>query len=265
METLTQSIDRTAETGLSKAIKSRNVFGYLMGGALAGAFVGLGVTFMFTGPAAHYVAGSEWTQLLMGGVFGIGLIFIVFGGGELTTSGMMIMPIAAIKQRVSWLQATLTLLAMMVGNFIGSVTIALLTTYANVYKDGSDPGIMLDGVLAGKIDKSNTEIFFRAIMCNILVCLAIWTTTRMKNEIAISLVLAWAITAFVAGGFEHVVANMTTFSLGLLNDAGGTTVFEMGRNLLFAFLGNLTGGGLFIGGSFLLATQMEKEPANTGA
>lgn len=260
VETLTHSIDRTAETGAGKSRKTAHPLGYLAGAALAGAFVGIGCLFMLTGAAPLYVADSVWTPLVMGGVFGIGLIFIVFGGGELATSGMMIMPLAAIRHRIAWPKAAWTLTLMLAGNFIGSAVIAGLGTGARVFARGTDAHTMLDGVLAAKIAKDNSEIFFRAILCNILVCMAIWTVTRMTSEIAQCLIIAWAITAFVAGGFEHVIANMTTFLLGLVNDAGGVTVVDMGRNLLFAFLGNLTGGAVFVGGSFLAASRMEKAP-----
>lgn len=260
VETLTQSIDRTADTGAGKSKKTAHPLAYMAGAMLAGAFVGIGCLFMYTGAAALYVGGSEWTLLVMGGVFGIGLIFIVYGGGELATSGMMIMPLAAIRNRVSWGKAAFTLLLMLIGNFIGSVVMAGLATLANVFYEGSSALAMLDGVLASKIDKGNAELFFRAILCNILVCMAIWTITRMKSEIAQCLVIAWAITAFVAGGFEHVIANMTSFSLGLFNGAGGTTLLEMGRNLSFALLGNFVGGAVFVGGTYLAASKMENAP-----
>lgn len=258
VETLTQSIDNQARVGLSKSDKANNIGGYLVGGALAGAFVGIGCLFMYAGVSGMYVHGSDLTGTMMGLVFGIGLVLVVFAGGELATSGMMIMPLAAIRRKVSALRAAWLIIFMLLGNLVGSIAISALISAAQVFKKDSLNYQMLDAVVSGKLHKAHSEIFFRAIMCNVMVCLAIWTINRMKNEVAQIIVIAWAITVFVAAGFEHVVANMTSFSLALMNDAGGATVGASALSLLVAGAGNLVGGMIVVGGTYLLAAKMER-------
>lgn len=90
-----------------------------------------------------------------------------------------------------------------------------------------------------------------------MVCLAIWTISRMKTEIGQIIVIVWAITVFVAAGFEHVVANMTSFSLAMMNGIDGITVGNAAMSLLVAGAGNLVGGMVVVGGTYVLAAKME--------
>ncbi|QJC21467.1 formate/nitrite transporter family protein [Arcanobacterium buesumense] len=257
MDTFGQTLDNQAQAGLAKSNKARHVGSYLVGGALAGAFVGIGCLFMYAGVSGMYVHGSDLAGTMMGLVFGIGLVLVVFAGGELATSGMMIMPLAAIRRKVSALRAAWLIAFMLIGNLVGSIAISALISAANVFKKDSLNYQMLDAVVSGKLHKDYSEVFFRAIMCNVMVCLAIWTINRMKNEVAQIIVIAWAITVFVAAGFEHVVANMTSFSLAFMNDAGGISLGAATMSLLVAGAGNLVGGGLVVGGTYVLAARME--------
>ncbi|MFC5280406.1 formate/nitrite transporter family protein [Arcanobacterium canis] len=256
--TITESIAQQADVGLAKSVKANNPGGYLVAGALAGAFVGIGCLIMFAGVSKLYVAGSPVSGLMMGLTFGIGLVLVVFAGGELATSGMMIMPLAALKKAVTIARASWLIIFMLIGNLVGSIVMAALFTLANVFGHDSANWQMLDAVATGKLSKGAPEIFFRAVMCNVMVCLAIWTIARMKNEVAQIIVISWAITVFVAAGFEHVVANMTIFSLALMNPAGGATLSNVALALLLAGAGNLVGGMVVVGGSFVLASHMEK-------
>ncbi|QCX46373.1 formate/nitrite transporter family protein [Arcanobacterium haemolyticum] len=257
MDSLTQTIENQADVGVAKAKKAQHVGAYLVGGALAGAFVGIGCLFMYTGPAGMYVHHSDLAGTMMGLVFGIGLILVVYAGGELATSGMMIMPLAAIRRKVSVLRAAWMIMFMLIGNLVGSIVLSALITGAHVFKPGSLPHQMLDGVVSGKLAKDYSEVFFRAILCNVMVCLAIWTINRMKTEIGQIIVIVWAITVFVAAGFEHVVANMTSFSLAMMNGIDGITVGNAAMSLLVAGAGNLVGGMVVVGGTYVLAAKME--------
>ncbi|MGV9188834.1 formate/nitrite transporter family protein [Arcanobacterium canis] len=256
--TITESITQQADAGLAKSAKANNPGGYLVGGSLAGAFVGIGCLIMFAAVSKLYVAGSSVSGLMMGLTFGIGLVLVIFAGGELATSGMMIMPLAALKKAVTVARASWLIVFMLIGNLVGSIVMAALFTLSNVFGHKTANWQMLDAVVSGKLSKGAPEIFFRAVMCNVMVCLAIWTIGRMKNEVAQIIVIAWAITVFVAAGFEHVVANMTIFSLALMNSAGGAHLSNVALALLLAGVGNLVGGMVVVGGSFVLASHMEK-------
>ena len=90
-------------------------------------------------------------------------------------------------------------------------------------------------------------MFFRGVLCNLLVCLAIWMCARLTSDVAKFLVIFAAITAFITSGFEHVVANMTTYTIGIASGMSDATVPLMAGNLLWVGLGNLVGGALLVG------------------
>ncbi|WP_409465573.1 formate/nitrite transporter family protein [Amycolatopsis sp. GA6-003] len=108
---------------------------------------------------------------------------------------------------------------------------------------------LLASLVKAKTAESASALFFRGVLCNFLVCLAVWMAARTKSDGAKLALIFWCLLAFVSSGFEHVVANMTTFSLGLLDGVPGA----FGRNLLFVGLGNLVGGGLLVGAAYARA------------
>ena len=101
-----------------------------------------------------------------------------------------------------------------------------------------------------KADESFSQLLVRGILCNLLVCLAVWSANRLTNEVAKIIVIFAYVMVFITSGFEHVVANMTTFSLGLFGGLPGATVGEFARNLLAVGLGNTIGGALLVGAAY---------------
>jgi nitrite transporter NirC len=124
---------------------------------------------------------------------------------------------------------------------------------------------MLAGLIKAKAAESYTALFFRGVLCNFLVCLAVWTGTRTKSDGAKIALIFWCLLAFVGSGFEHVVANMTTFSLGMFYHVPGATALAFGRNLLFVGLGNLVGGALLVGAAYGFAGREAKQKASVPA
>lgn len=240
-----------------KVAGARRPLPYLVAAMLAGAFIGLADIFMMTAGGPLKMAGSPWVNLIMGGVFGIGLILVVFAGGELATSAMMILPLGTVRRKVGAARAAVTFLLMLLGNLLGSVLVAALVWGAGIMTPDSVVGKAMAAVVEGKVHHGSGELFFRAILCNILVCLAIWSASRTSNDVAKILLMAWCMAAFVGSGFEHVVANMTTMSLGLLHGVEAATWAEVGRNLGVVLLGNIVGGMVFVGGAYLLAARTE--------
>lgn len=105
-------------------------------------------------------------------------------------------------------------------------------------------GQMLAEPLSGKASESPLELVTRGALCNALVCLGVWMRARLTSDTAKLIVIFWTILAFVAPDFEHVVANMTTYSLGLLAGDPNATAALFGSNLLWVGLGNFGGGGV---------------------
>jgi nitrite transporter NirC len=96
-----------------------------------------------------------------------------------------------------------------------------------------------------------------------MVCLAIWCAGRLQNEVAKIIVIFACVMVFITSGFEHVVANMTTLSFGLMDGVPHATIGEFARNVLFVGLGNLVGGGLLVGAANVAAASAPKAPAPT--
>lgn len=258
MLTLTENLQAQDAAATHKTHGAKRPLDYLVAAGLAGLFIGLADVFMMTAAGPLRQADSPWAPLVGGAVFGIGLILVVFAGGELATSGMMILPIGTIRKAVRPAQAVRTFALMLAGNLAGSVLVAALVRGSGIMAEGSVVGEMLKAVVAGKVHHNNTELFFRAILCNILVCLAMWCVTRCTSETAKIILMAWCMAAFVGSGFEHVVANMTTFALGVMHAVPGGTLAEAARNLTVVLGGNLVGGALFVGGAYLVAARTEQ-------
>jgi nitrite transporter len=253
-----EAVDESVGLALGKADASRSLPRYLCSSALAGAFVGVAVVLLASVSGPLLAAASPWTKLVQGAVFGIALTLVVFAGAELFTGNVMVMAQGLLTRRVRWLQAMTILVASLVGNFVGSVLFALL-----VHGGGSlaGPGAdLIATATAAKDALTGPQLLWRAILCNLLVCLALWMATRTRSDGAKLAVLWWALLAFIASGFEHSVANMTLFSLGILQ--GSATWAELGRNLAWTVPGNVIGGGLLVGVvyAWLGTTRSIEEP-----
>ncbi|THF81172.1 formate/nitrite transporter family protein [Cohnella fermenti] len=223
---------------------------YAVSSALAGAYVGMAVVLMFAVSAPLYAVHSPWTSLVMGASFGIALILVMFAGAELFTGNNMVYAAGMLAGRAKWKDAAGNWLWCWLGNFAGAAAFAWI-----VWRSGAFAGISAEHqlfVLAGKkMHLPFEQLFWRGVVCNWLVCLAVWLTYKLKSETAKMLAIAWCLCAFVAAGFEHSIANMTTLSLALLLPHPDTvTVAGLAHNLIPVTLGNIVGGALFVGAAY---------------
>ncbi|WP_421734870.1 formate/nitrite transporter family protein [Cellulomonas sp.] len=232
---------------------------YLVRTMLAGAYIGIGVLIMATAGGPLFVAASPFTPLVQGLVFGVALTVVVVAGGELATSAMMILTQGAIRGAISWGRAAVILLACMAGNLVGAMVFAFLVHVSGVLAPGTAGGAVLASMVDHKAHETSVQLLVRGILCNVMVCLAIWCAARLRSEGARIAVIFACVMVFITSGFEHVVANMTTFSLGLYGSLPGATVAEMARNIALVGLGNLIGGGLLVGAAYAYGSR----PART--
>ncbi|MDO4791091.1 MAG: formate/nitrite transporter family protein [Buchananella hordeovulneris] len=256
--TQTENISAQVAAANHKANGSKAIAPYFVAAMMAGIFIGLAGIFMLTAGGPLRLAGSPFASLIEGGVFGIGLILCIFAGGELATSAMMILPVALLEKKVALGPAARAFTLMLLGNLAGAILLSALVLGSGIMDPHATPGQALAALVAAKAHKTGASLFFRAILCNILVCLAMWSVTRTKSDVAKMILMAWAMAAFVGSGMEHVVANMTTFSLGILHGVDHGTFTEAGRNLSIVLLGNITGGALFVGLTQWYAAKTEK-------
>jgi nitrite transporter len=253
------ALDEQVAAARSKAKLLRSPGRYLILSALAGAFIGVGVVLMVSVSGPLSAAHSPWVKLVQGLVFGVALTLVIFAGGELATSNMMTMVQGAVRRALTPLVALSVIVGSFVGNLAGSVALGWLVHAAGVLGVAPAPGAPapglagLTGMLTAKMAESGEALFFRGVLCNFLVCLTVWMGMRTRSDAAKIMLIFAGILAFVASGFEHVVANMTTFSLGLFEHVPGVTVGAFAHNLLFVGLGNLVGGGLLVGVAYAVA------------
>ena len=195
--------------------------------------------------------------VIASGFFGVGLMIIVFTNTELFTSNNMYLAVSSVEGRTSWKQAALLWISCYFGNLAGAILVALLLLGAGSLGQLPPDHALFEGALY-KAQQAGSVIFFKGILANWIVCLAVRVALRCKEEVAKILALILIVFIFVYLGFEHSIANMGTFSMAMLG--GGTlTMGEAVHNLIFSTAGNIVGGVLFVGLPFTYLNPRERE------
>lgn len=222
---------------------NNNFFGYLLASMLAGLYVGLGVCLVFT--IQGVMQGEPTVKIVTGVAFSIALSLVVIAGAELFTGNNLIMTLGMIKKTVRPKNAVKLWIVSWIGNLLGSMICAFLFVQAGgVSNDAKD--LLLNATLA-KTSVEFIPLLMRGILCNILVCLAIWGTARIQDGAGKLIFIGLCLMTFMISGFEHSVANMTWLSLGLMAQAGNALTFSgVLYNLGVVTLGNMIGGIVFI-------------------
>ncbi len=229
---------------VAKAKTSMAWYKILILAVMAGIFIALGAA-LATIASAGLTGGTA--LLVKGAVFPLGLILVTLCGAELFTGNNLL--IAPVLSRDVKITAMLRNWGIAYGgNLIGSVFIAVLVVFGNVYSGASaDAGV---AVAAAKSTAAFADTFVRGILCNMLVCLAVWAAMSSKSAGGKVIALYMPVFAFVVCGFEHSVANMYYLSAGLMSSAfyGIPAAFNVGDSLLYCLLpstlGNIIGGTL---------------------
>ncbi len=236
--------EMAANGAASKAnLLKKNPIGYFLLSMLAGAFIGFGILLIFT--IGGQLGGAPATKTVMGASFGIALSLVVICGAELFTGNNLVMTAGVLKKKTSIFDAIKVWIVCYLGNWAGAVVLALIYNYTGLAK-GAVGTFMANGAL-GKMSATAPELFTRAILCNMLVCLAVWSGFRAKSDSAKLIMVFWCLFAFITSGFEHSIANMTLLTEALLNPCGvAVTTAGYFHNLLWVTLGNMVGGILFI-------------------
>jgi nitrite transporter NirC len=251
------TVNALSDAARSKAILSaREPLRYLVLSALAGAYVGFGIVLIFTIGAPLAAAGAPGTKALMGASFGIALSLVVFAGSELFTGNNLVMTLGGLGRKVSFGDTMRVWGLSYAGNLAGSLLLAAATAAAGLVGKAPTREFVLQ-VSAAKMAAPLSELFFRGLLCNVLVCLAVWTAARAKEDIAKLVLIFWCLFAFIGAGFEHSVANMTLLGLGLFvpHDAALVSWAGFVRNLVPVTLGNVVGGAVFVGAAYWYATR----------
>jgi formate/nitrite transporter len=223
---------------------------------VAGGAIGLGAMYfliILSDPGLGFAL-----QRVLGGVaFSLGLLVVTVAGAELFTGNTLIV-MAWVNRQITTGDVLRNWTTVWLGNLVGALGLAALLTLAHIYTlNESGFGTALLKVAVGKVASDSLTIFVKGVLCNVLVCLAVWLAYAGRTVVDKLAAIVLPVSAFVAAGFEHCIANQFYLPLALLLKATGhvpagldlsaLTVASVLHNLAFATLGNIVGGGVMVG------------------
>jgi len=247
-------------------------FNLLVLGILAGCYIAFAgaLSTVITNDLAKYV-GDGLSRLTGGLVFSLGLILVVIGGAELFT-GNALMVTGWLEGKISGRQVARNWTIVFFANFLGAILIAWFFYLSGVWEmNGAQIGAKAVLTANGKIGLTWSEALVRGILCNWLVCLAVWLSSASKDGVSKILCIVFPITAFVACGFEHSIANMYFIPIGIMLKSQATVLVAAApalavdptsaaaalanlnwgsfifKNLIPVTIGNIIGGAIFVG------------------
>ena len=254
-----QMAEAAAKTGATKTDRSWDRV--LVSAFLAGAYIAFGGLVAIT--VSSGLDPATWgtlPTLFTGAAFTLGLVLVLIAGSDLATGNMLLVPLGAMDRRIGAGDVARNLTLVLLGNLAGAVFVAyFLAVQTGVIGDaGAEPGSTafltyerLAGIAEGKaLDHTAWETFLRAVGCNWLVCLAVWMSLAATTVSGKILAIFFPIMAFVAMGFDHVVANMFFLPAAIFAGVPDLGWGDALRNWLLAGAGNLVGAVVFVGTSY---------------
>lgn len=255
--------ERAEQIGIKKAAMGAGTTFVLA--VLAGAFIALGAVFATTVTTGASGLPFGVVKLLSGLVFCLGLVLVVVAGAELFTGNNLIV-MAAANRKVTMIGLLRNWSIVYLGNFVGSVATAVIMFFSGQYAfAGGSVGLTALNTATAKCQLGFVQAVALGMLCNALVCLAVWLCYSARSTTDKILSIIFPITAFVAAGFEHSVANMYFIPIGLFIRGGADKSFwtNVGRspnefadltwvhffisNLLPVTIGNVIGGAVMVG------------------
>lgn len=177
----------------------------------------------------------------------------------------MVCAIGTLAKAITMKQMGLIFFYSFVGNLLGSLGVAWLIAQAGVIGQAPHSDLLLK-VASVKMNGSAWELFIRGILCNWLVCLAVWMAARTTNDAAKIMLIFWCLLAFVGSGFEHSIANQSILGIALFFPHGPEiTWLGLAWNQLWVVLGNVVGGGVFVGGAYWLSSPVRVQLSTQGS
>lgn len=262
---------KAVDTAVAKAGES--TLSTVVLAVLAGMFIGFGA--MFATVAVSTTPGSTGlpygiSKVVMGLTFSVGLILVVVGGAQLFTSNVLLV-MAWAQGRVGVGAVLRNWLLVYAGNLVGSVGTALLLVLSGEYRSaGGGVGVSALSIAEGKGELGFGRALVLGVLCNVMVCLAVWVSYSAVSTVDRIVAVILPVAAFVAGGFEHSVANMYFLPVAAMIKRFAPDEFwtsaqvtpadfahvgwaDFVANLVPVTIGNIIGGGLLVGGLYWLA------------
>jgi nitrite transporter NirC len=255
-----ETVSKLSMAAKTKAdLAKNNMAKYFILAVMAGIYVGFGIILIFSIGAPLKAVGAPGLKALMGATFAVALTLVIFAGSELFTGNNMIMTIGSLTKNVSWMDTIRVWVVSYSGNLAGSLLLAFILLQTGLITKDPVKSFIL-GAAAGKMNVPMVQLFFRGILCNMLVCLAIWMSTRAKEDTAKLLLIFWCLFAFIGAGFEHSIANMTLLGMALFlpHDPSVISWAGFANNLIPVTLGNIVGGAIMIGAMYWYVSDDKK-------
>jgi formate/nitrite transporter len=228
---------------------------------VAGAFIALGAV-LSTTVVAGSALGYGPTRWLAGVAFSLGLILVVVAGAELFTGNNLIV-MSVVAGHIPLARLLRNWAIVYVGNALGALSVVVIVTVAEWWRLGDGAvGVTALSTAAAKTDLSFTAIFGRGILANALVCLAVWLATGGRTVLDKIAAIVFPVSAFVAAGFEHSIANMYFIPMGFVlrekeeivaaahlpsRELASLDLAGLTMNLAASTLGNVVGGSVLVG------------------
>jgi len=237
------------------AFLKENPIGYLVSSLMAGIFVGFGVLLIFT--IGGVLNGQAYTKIVMGASFGIALSLVLVAGSDLFTGNNFIMTAGALGKTVSWSEAVKVWIVSYLGNWTGAILLAALF-YGTGFSTGP-VGEFISNVSASKMNIPITSLFLRGVLCNMLVCLAVWCNFRLKSESGRLIMIFWCLFAFITIGLEHSIANMSLLTISLFTPFDAAiSLSGYFYNILVVTAGNMVGGAIGLAVPYFIISKRKE-------
>ena len=231
-----------------------NPFGYFVSAMTAGAFIGVGVMLAFT--VGGLLTGQPYAKIMMAATFSVALSLVVIAGAELFTGNNMVLAAGVLRKEISAADMIKIWVFCWVGNLAGGILLALIYHLTGLCT-GSVATFMASAA-AAKMSAGIVPLITRGILCNFLVCLAVWSAGRATSDAGKLIMIFWCLFAFITTGFEHSIANMTLMTVALLNPAEqAVSIGGYFYNLLFVTIGNIIGGAVFVALPYYAASRKD--------
>lgn len=262
------------QTGLREVVKlalkkqkifDQSIIKYLLRAILASGFIGFGVIVAFKSGNLFYLEHSPVAYPIAALTFSVAIILIVYAGGDLFTGNTFYFTYAALQGKMSWLKVIQMWVATYCGNLIGALLFAGFISLSGLFASQEVTSFLMS-VAASKMNAPVSELFFRAILCNWVVCLAFFVPMTIKSDGPKLFTMVALVFTFFISGYEHSIANMVTFSVALVVDHPETiSIGKAIHNIIPVTIGNMIGGIVFMAFlyHYLKAPTTEKDQENS--
>lgn len=214
-------------------------------GILAGAFIAFGAM-LYTVVITDSQLGFGPTRLLGGIAFSLGLVLVVIAGAELFTGNNLVV-MAWAERKITTRQLLRNWSYAYTANFLGAIGSALFVHFSGILTSGDHAlAETAISIAHNKIELSFSEAFIRGILCNALVCLSVWLCLAAHSVTGKILAIVFPISAFVALGFEHSIANMYLITIAMLQANSDISLIDFLANIVPVSLGNVFGGSVLV-------------------